>query len=68
MELNSIAFKNNHDHYQGFRSSGNEIIRAYAKDLKKKPRYLLTFIVGCDHRNNIDASIKKIYGHNCRYK
>ncbi|KAI3504623.1 hypothetical protein L1887_26240 [Cichorium endivia] len=29
-------------------------------DLEKKPRYLLTFIVGCDHRNNIDASIKKV--------
>ncbi|KAM0045235.1 hypothetical protein Hdeb2414_s0009g00301671 [Helianthus debilis subsp. tardiflorus] len=30
-----------------------------SKDLKKKQRYLLTFTVGWDQRNNIDAAVKK---------
>lgn len=30
-----------------------------SEDLKKKPQYLVTFTVGWDQRNNIDASIKK---------
>ncbi|KAJ8751407.1 hypothetical protein K2173_016610 [Erythroxylum novogranatense] len=30
-----------------------------SEDLKKKPRYLVTFTVGYDQRNNINAAIKK---------
>ncbi|XP_052187843.1 uncharacterized protein LOC127798362 isoform X2 [Diospyros lotus] len=30
-----------------------------SEDLKKKPKYLVTFIVGLDQMNNIDASVKK---------
>ncbi|KAK9061551.1 hypothetical protein SSX86_018733 [Deinandra increscens subsp. villosa] len=33
-----------------------------SEDLKKKPKYLLTFTVGWGQRNNIDASIKKFSG------
>ncbi|KAE9461276.1 hypothetical protein C3L33_06858, partial [Rhododendron williamsianum] len=29
------------------------------QDLKKKPKYLVTFTVGLDQRNNIDAAVKK---------
>ncbi|KAG2673966.1 hypothetical protein I3760_13G113900 [Carya illinoinensis] len=29
------------------------------EDLKKKPKYLVTFTVGLDQRNNIDAAVKK---------
>jgi undecaprenyl pyrophosphate synthase len=27
----------------------------------KKPKYLLTFTVGYDQRNNINAAVKKVY-------
>ncbi|KAL8245448.1 hypothetical protein R6Q59_011706 [Mikania micrantha] len=30
-----------------------------SKDLQKKPRYLVTFTVGWNQRNNIDAAVKK---------
>ncbi|XP_073226035.1 uncharacterized protein [Cicer arietinum] len=30
-----------------------------SEDLKKKPKYLVTFTVGYDQRNNIDAAVKK---------
>lgn len=30
-----------------------------SEDLKKKPKYLVTFTVGLDQRNNIDAAVKK---------
>ncbi|KAK1426285.1 hypothetical protein QVD17_14956 [Tagetes erecta] len=30
-----------------------------SEDLKKKPKYLVTFTVGWDQRNNIDAAVKK---------
>ncbi|KAL5565711.1 hypothetical protein UlMin_028875 [Ulmus minor] len=30
-----------------------------SEDLKKKPKYLVTFTVGLDQKNNIDAAIKK---------
>ncbi|XP_024017095.1 uncharacterized protein LOC21391431 [Morus notabilis] len=30
-----------------------------SEDLKKKPKYLVTFTVGLDQKNNIDASVKK---------
>lgn len=30
------------------------------QDLKKKPKYLLTFTVGYDQRHNIDAAVKKV--------
>ncbi|XP_062098949.1 uncharacterized protein LOC133804840 [Humulus lupulus] len=30
-------------------------------DLKKKPKYLMTFTVGLDQKNNIDAAVKKLY-------
>ncbi|XP_062171951.1 uncharacterized protein LOC133877598 [Alnus glutinosa] len=30
-----------------------------SEDLKKKPKYLLTFTVGLDQRNNINAAVKK---------
>ncbi|XP_057457477.1 uncharacterized protein LOC130748315 [Lotus japonicus] len=30
-----------------------------SEDLKKKPKYLLTFTVGYDQRNNINAAVKK---------
>jgi hypothetical protein len=30
------------------------------QDLKKKPKYLLTFTVGLDQRNNINAAVKKV--------
>lgn len=30
-----------------------------SEDLKRKPKYLVTFTVGLDQRNNIDAAVKK---------
>lgn len=30
------------------------------QDLQKKPKYLVTFTVGLDQRNNIDAAVKKV--------
>ncbi|KAA8550385.1 hypothetical protein F0562_002069 [Nyssa sinensis] len=30
-----------------------------SEDLKKKPKYLVTFTVGLDQKNNIDAAVKK---------
>lgn len=30
------------------------------QDLKKKPKYLVTFTVGLDQKNNIDAAVKKV--------
>lgn len=30
-----------------------------SEDLRKKPKYLVTFTVGLDQRNNIDAAVKK---------
>ncbi|KAK1398422.1 Zinc finger protein with KRAB and SCAN domains 5 like [Heracleum sosnowskyi] len=30
-----------------------------SEDIKKKPKYLVTFTVGFDQRNNIDAAVKK---------
>ncbi|KAK2982585.1 hypothetical protein RJ640_009238, partial [Escallonia rubra] len=32
-----------------------------SEDLKKKPKYLVTFTVGFDQRHNIDAAIKKFF-------
>ncbi|KAG2663284.1 hypothetical protein I3760_16G021200 [Carya illinoinensis] len=34
-------------------------LRAQVQDLKKKPKYLVTFTVGLDQRNNIDEAVKK---------
>lgn len=30
------------------------------QDLKTKPKYLVTFTVGLDQRNNVDAAVKKV--------
>lgn len=30
------------------------------QDLKKKPKYLVTFTVGYDQRDNINAAVKKV--------
>ncbi|EOA36443.1 hypothetical protein CARUB_v10010995mg, partial [Capsella rubella] len=32
-----------------------------SEDLKKKPKYLVTFTVGFEQRNNINAAIKKVF-------
>lgn len=32
------------------------------QDLKKKPKYLVTFTVGFEQRNNINAAVKKVLG------
>lgn len=30
------------------------------QDLKRKPKYLVTFTVGLDQKSNIDAAVKKV--------
>lgn len=30
------------------------------QDLKKKPKYLVTFTVGINQKKNIDAAVKKV--------
>lgn len=36
------------------------IMRLTFQDLKKKPKYLVTFTVGWDQRDNINAAVKKV--------
>lgn len=33
----------------------------WLQDLIVKPRYLMTFTVGYDQKDNIDAAVKKVY-------
>ena len=33
------------------------------QDLKKKPKYLVTFTVGLDQMHNINAAVKKVLKH-----
>ncbi|KAK6116556.1 hypothetical protein DH2020_049662 [Rehmannia glutinosa] len=41
-------------------SNENPVVKDVRKDLASKPKYLVTFTVGYDQRNNIDEAVKKV--------